>query len=116
MTKAHLLHILAWTGALNVSAMALECPTPGVVADPAQASVIENILPADVDLEAPDALQSAIFDLKQSGVADDVILDNLIATYCVYVDAEPGVSDDDKTQQVKDFSEAATQAVFGNAD
>ena len=114
MIRNRLFLALLWTATLGVTAMALECPAPAALNDPADAAAIGNILPADIDLEAPDALQSAVFDLRQAGIDDDVILDNLIASYCLTVNAQAGVSDDDKTRQVEDFSQAATQLVFAN--
>ena len=98
---------------MTATAMALECPVPAGIADQAQAAAIDKILPDGVDLEAPQALQSAVFELKQAGIADDVILDNLIAAQCASVNTLPGVSDDDKTQRVQAFSTEADTAVFG---
>jgi hypothetical protein len=116
MFKLSLAGGLAAVLMLSTSAWALECPAPADINDPATAAAIAKILPADIDLDAPDALQSAVFDLQQAGVANDVILDNLIAVYCAVVDAQTGLSDDDKTQSVETFSQQATQVVFSGAD
>jgi hypothetical protein len=102
--------------ALSSTAWALECPVLAAIDDPAVAATVQQLLPGDTDLEAPDALRSAVFELKQAGVADDLILDNLIAVYCGAINALPDVSDDDKSQRVEAFTQSATQVVFTDAD
>ena len=102
--------------ALGSSAWALECPVPAKIDDASTAQKIEELLPADTDLDAPDALQSAVFNLKTAGISEDVILDNLIAVYCAAINAQTGVSDDEKTQQVEAFSQSANNVVFGDVD
>ncbi len=98
------------------SASALECPVPTTIDDPTSAALMEKYLPADTALDAPDALQSAVFDLKRAGLSDELILDNLIAVYCPSVDAIPGLSDEDKTQRVQAFAEMASGLVFNGGN
>jgi hypothetical protein len=102
--------------ALGSSAWALDCPVPAKIDDPATAAKIQDLLPADTDLDAPDALQTVVFDLKAAGISDDLILDNLISVRCAAVNAQTGVSDDEKTQQVEAFSQSANDVVFSDVD
>lgn len=113
MNKLSLAASIAMVLLLGSTAWALDCP---VVDNGASATTVAGNLPADIDLDAPDALQSAVFDLRSAGIADDLILDNLIAVYCTAVSAEAGTSDDDKTERIKAFSQTATQAVFGDVN
>ncbi|MGV3491996.1 MAG: hypothetical protein ACO1OG_11810 [Devosia sp.] len=114
MTKFALSAGTALAMLMASSALALECPIAAAIDDAAVAGSIAEYLPADTDLEAPDALQSAVFELKQAGVPDDTILDNLLSVYCAAVNATD-LSDADKTQKVEAFSETADTAVFGGA-
>jgi len=100
---------------MTTSAMALECPIPVAVNDAASAAAVRQVLPAGVDLDAPQALQSSVFELRQAGVGDDAIVDNLISAYCTSVNAQPGLSDDDKTQKINTFSDEVDKAMFGAA-
>lgn len=106
---------LAWL-AVASSALALECPTPAAIDDAASAAAVAKVLPGGVDLEAPDALETAVFQLREAGVADGVIVDNLISTYCNALNAKPDLVEADKTQRVEAFSKTATRAVFGGGD
>ncbi|SEQ41723.1 hypothetical protein SAMN05428969_3002 [Devosia sp. YR412] len=115
MPKLRRLYVLATMVALATPAMALECPVLAKLDDPALAGVVAHILPDGVDLDAPDALETAIFDLKQAGVPDDAVLDNLIASYCLTTDGQADLSDDAKTERLEDFSQSATQLVFGQS-
>lgn len=101
---------------LGSTAWALECPVPAKIDDAATVGKIQELLPADTNLDAPDALQTAVFNLKTAGIPEDLILDNLIAVYCAAINAQTGVSDDEKTQQVQAFSQSATEMVFGDVD
>lgn len=101
---------------LGSTAWGLECPIPASLDAPADATRISQILPADTDLDAPDALQSAVFDLRAAGISDDQIINSLIAVYCAAVSAQPGVSDEDKSQRVEAFSQSASQAVLADVD
>ncbi len=103
--------------AMAAPALALECPVASEIDDAATAALVQQYLPADIDLDAPDAPNSAIFELTQAGVAPDLILDNLIATYCASVAANTALSEAEKTQRVDDFSKSATDLVYpGNTD
>lgn len=102
--------------ALGSTAWALECPVPAKIDDAATAQKIEELLPADTDLDAPDALQTAVFNLKAAGISEDMILDNLIAVYCAAINAQTDLSDDEKTGQVQAFSQSANVVVFGDVD
>lgn len=116
MNKTSLACSFAILSLLGAPAWAMECPSPNTINDPATAAKVREALPRDIDLQAPDALQSAVFQLKDAGVSDDLILDNLIAVYCVAVNVEPGVSDADKTQRAETFSQNATNFIFGDVD
>jgi hypothetical protein len=110
MTRLSLPTSIAILLALSSTSWALECPV--VAPDP----IVAQILPADTDLEAPEAIQSAVFELKQAGIADDAIVDQLISVYCGSVAALPDVSDDEKDRRVEAFSQMASDAVFGDVD
>lgn len=96
--------------------LALECPVSTQFDDATTAAAVAKILPPGIDLEAPQALQSAIFDLRQAGVSDDLILDNLIAIHCATVVADPGLSDAQKTKRVVDFPTTAEPLVIGGSN
>ena len=100
---------------LATSAMALECPIPAAIDDPASAAAIAKVLPDGVDLEAPQALQSSVFELKQAAVPDDAIVDNLVAAFCNSISAQAGMPEADKTGKIEAFSDEADKAVFGAA-
>jgi hypothetical protein len=115
MIKMHLLYTIAWLGTAG-AAMALDCPAPRAAEDAATAAAIDAILPDDTDLAAPDALESAVFNLRAAGISDDLILDNLLAVQCATIDAQPHVSDADKAAQLEDFSRSADLAVYSDVD
>lgn len=100
----------------SVSAYALDCPAPSRIDNPATAAVVQKYLPDHIDLAAPDAMETAVFGLQRDGVEPDVLLNNLIATYCGSVASESGLSDQAKTQRVMNFSKSATQLVFSDVD
>lgn len=100
---------------LGSSAMALECPIAADINDAASAAAVERVLPAGVDLDAPGALQSSVFELKQAGVDDDTILDNLIAAYCKTLNGQEGLSDDQKSTRIDSFTGEADNTVFSDA-
>ena len=116
MNKSSVINSLAIMLALSCNAWAIECPDLKAAEDPKLAATIAEILPEDADLDAPDAVKSAVFDLKQAGVADDLIVDNLVSVYCRSVASLGDVSEDDKSQRVQAFSESASEVVFGPAD
>lgn len=97
-------------------AQALECPSLTAFNSPATADAVAKILPAGIDLDAPDAAASAIYELRQAGIADDMILDNLIATQCAAVIAEPGLSDAEKEQRVRDFTTWVEPLIYGQSN
>jgi hypothetical protein len=92
--------------------LALECPVPAQFDDPATAQAVRNILPQGIDLEAPNAVESAVFELGQAGVSEDFILDNLIASYCSSIAADPAIPEADKAQRVQGFSARVEPLVF----
>lgn len=116
MNRLSLPSSLALLMVFGSAAWSLECPVPASINTPADAAKIGQILPPDTDLDAPDALQSAVFELRQAGIADDTIINNLIAVYCAAVSTQPGLSEDAKSQQVEAFSKTATQAVLADVD
>lgn len=116
MIRYSLAPALAILLALSANALAFECPAPAPTNDPKVAASIAEILPKDTDLSAPDAVDSAVFDLKQAGVPDDTIVDNLVSVYCGSVATLEDVSDADKAQRIDAFSKSASEAVFGPAD
>jgi len=101
---------------MSSAAWALDCPVLSAIDDPAVSASMDQFLPADTDLDAPDALPSAVFELRRAGVPDDLILDHLIAVYCNSVATAQEVSDDEGTRRIEAFSQTATQAVFGDID
>lgn len=101
---------------LGSSAMALECPVPAAINDPASAAVVERVLPDGIDLDAPEALQSAVFELQQAGVDDDTILDNLISAYCNTLNGQQGLTDDEKAARIDSFTGEADNTVFSAAE
>jgi hypothetical protein len=66
MTKFSLSASLAILPALSSTAWALDCPAI-TIDDPAMAAGLAQVLPADIDLDAPEALQSAVFELRRRG-------------------------------------------------
>ena len=96
--------------------LAIECPVVTNLDTPATIQVVQKILPAQVDLDAPGAVESAIHDLAVAGVPDDLSLDNLIAAYCVSLADEPGVSEITKTQKVQDYAIRIEPLVYSDRD
>lgn len=113
MTRYLLLGSVACLIAATSAATALECPVASQIDDPA--ALAQQFLPADIDLAAPQAMQSAVFGLKRAGVSPDLIVDNLVAVHCAAIAADPNVAEADKAQRVEDFSTSATQLVFGSS-
>ncbi len=93
------------------SALALECPTPASFSDPANTEAVNRILPPSTDLSAPQAVQSAIFLLKEAGISNDQIIDQLVYTYCQQLSSQPGLTDEQKNEQIRTFSSEADRAV-----
>ena len=96
----------------TVPVLALECPVPAQFDDATTAAAVAKMLPLGIDLETPNALQSAIVDLRQAGVSEDLILDNLIASHCATVAAETGLSENEKAKRVDDFTTMAEPLVM----
>jgi len=100
---------------LAAPALALECPIPAQIDNAATSASVAKVLTPGIDLQAPNAVEAAIFDLKQAGVPEDIILDNLVASYCQTVAAESGLSEDQKSQKLETFSKSTEPLVFSDA-
>lgn len=98
--------------ASTASADSFVCPETSQI-DPSSARPdIKAVLPSGVDLEAPDALQSAVFTLLGEGVAPAIVLNNLVAAFCPGVAADRSLTDAERTQRVQRFANLATILVY----
>lgn len=97
-------------------AVALECPAARGLDTPATLETVARILPAGIDLDPPNAAPSAIDELAKAGIPDDLIVDNLIASFCASIAADPSIPDALKTQRVQDFATRIEPLVYSDED
>jgi hypothetical protein len=94
---------------------AFVCPDADQIDSADLLAKIKPLLPSDVDLEAPDQLQSAVYTLRAEGVPPGTAVNNLIAAYCPAVAADQSLSDAEKTQRVQRFARKATELIYSQA-
>ncbi|MGU3496164.1 hypothetical protein ACLBXM_19150 [Xanthobacteraceae bacterium A53D] len=114
MIRPHLLFaatvLLAASAAAPASAAGFTCPTRTL--DEAGAAAVKAALPAGDALEQPQALNGAVEALRARGISAPLIMDGMISAYCQTVAGQPGLSDAQKTAQVRGFATRAVRAVY----
>ena len=102
--------LLAAGSARPTLAAAFTCPTSTL--DAAGAATVQAALPAGDALDQPQALNGAVEALRAKGISAPLIMDGMIAAYCQTIASRPGLSDAQKTEQVRDFAARAVSTVY----
>lgn len=116
MTKA-VLAVIALGACLTFAAergnaAGFECPRISDLATPPLAAEMDNLAPKGLALEQPDELAAAIEFLTDHGLSSDDTINHLIAFYCPAVAAEAGLSDEEKTERVRQFAQQVSSVVL----
>jgi len=95
------------------AAAALECPVQPIAAGTAQARDISAVIPAGDALDDVAKLNTAVTALRQQGVSQAVIIDNLIAAYCPTVARNASLNEQQKAAKVRRFASQMVRTVYG---
>lgn len=109
---------ILFTSAVMVASdiYAFECPTLAAVTYPDDYRIIEPLLPAGDDLMARENIVEAVYQLRQRGTPDDVIVNSLFAAYCPRISAKSGLSASEKDDLAAAFLAEANRVVFASGD
>jgi hypothetical protein len=88
------------------------CPEIGQIDSADLLAKIEPLLPSDIDLEAPQQLESVIFAFHAEGIPPATAVNNLVAAYSPAVAPDRALSDAEKTRRVQQFARTATELVY----
>lgn len=98
------------------SAAPFECVWRPVDADSGGAHDVKSLLPVGDPLDSPARLMAAVDTLRRQGMADVVIIDNLIGEYCPVVAADRSLNDPEKIARVRQFASTITSLVYASEE
>ena len=81
-----------------------------------QRAAIRALLPSGEAMEDPAQLNASVAGLKRLGLSKTLITDHLIGAYCESIAHNGYLSDDEKTDDVRQFAGQVTHLVFNEAD
>ncbi|MEP9387991.1 hypothetical protein [Mesorhizobium sp. KR9-304] len=102
--------------AAPASAKDFECAWRPVDADTGGVHDVKSLLPLGDPLDNPAQLMAVVDTLRKQGLAEILIIDNLIGQYCPIVAADTSLNDDQKTLRVRQFATQITSLVFSAED
>jgi hypothetical protein len=89
---------------MGVRAAGFECGWRPAADEPSQIRDIETLLPVGDAFDQPAKLNAAVDALRQQGLSEVLIVDNLIDAYCPVVAANSALSDAQKTARMRRFA------------
>jgi hypothetical protein len=104
-----------WVTCLVSTGLAFDCPSLETVDGPSIASQIAKLLPPGDDLVAPDQLGTAVFELHSRGIDPAEAVNSLFAAFCPRIAANTQLTDAQKDQRAREFSQMATTVVFSGS-
>lgn len=96
----------------SVHAASFTCPDTSASGMAGKASSLDGLYAGATDADASKRLGELMTDLRKSGLKPSMIVDHLVGAYCPLVAADTSLSDEQKTNRVRDFAQQVTGLAY----